>query len=527
MFAKIALTALTILTVAGSERTGFVGASSPHPTSRPKFIRWDPIATIPTHGASGWEYFRVPNAHDNSHTHYLAVSNFMSTRPSADGSPPTVVVMEAESVLYELNVQREYSGDQDTKQEGNIQLNYKEVQRFATNGAHGVDHLSVLTVNDAGDPIDTVFLVIPNFYGTDTVIYQYQRNNNVSGFQRNIFREHQRIDTQGAAAVEFFTIKTTDCADTADAPTSCPLRNMLAIAEFHSNKVSIYEYVSNEWVLHQRLYAPGTAALSVMTIPSKMDNAAHPEHDSDDQRNEDDEISQSDKVILLTASYNVQGEWNTQSQLFVYDHEESVFVLAQLLPTVGAHGIATLSTPEGRHFCFVVHDKNSTSTLQRSALYEYRPIPVQGQQYDIYGVPLQDFEFVLRQEIETDGAHGATFVSVDGMHYLVVAEFGDRVTQRYTRSSRVHRLDLGSLLVPLAELPTEGATDFETFSVDGDTFVVVSNEQNESEGIDIGSTVWRIVSRSDDEHDDGQDNIVSSSESMRQQQSRPDLKDEL
>ena len=511
----LAALVLTILTVAGSERSADLDGASPllHQNHK-KSIRLDPIATIPTHGAAGWEYFSVPNLNDDSHTHYLAVSNFMTNSPaSADGSTiNSGIVMEAESVVYEIIIQRGTSGE--TKKTEQIQLHYKEVQRFATIGAHGVHHLSIPSLEGQRD---TLFLAIPNFYGTDTVIYQYQDTVG-HDTQRNVFREHQRIATQGAAAVEFFTIQKSPC-NTKNDYASCPVRNMLAIAEFNNDKVSIYEYVSNEWVLNQKLYAPGTAALSVMTILQEKDYV----DDNDIDEEEEDDVPPSDKTVLMTASYNVKGEWNTQSQIFVYDHEESVFVFAQLLLTVGAHGIATLSTPEGRHFAFYANDKNNTSALQRSALYEYLPIPKQPQHQNNFGMPQQDFEFVLRQEIDTEGAHGATFVTVDGMYYLVVAEFGDRAAQRYSRSSTVYRLDLdsGSLLVPHAELSTEGATDFESFRIDGSTFVVVSNEQNESKGVNIGSTIWRIAGYSKDI-----DGGVRGS-SMSSGASRPYPKDEL
>ena len=607
-----------------SEGTAVGDGQTSHNRHSVKSSRFDPVVKIPTHGAAGWEYFRVPNANaiasdnakDNlntnadessenkdadSHRHYLAVSNFMATSTAPDGS--TRVVMESESVLYEIGIEykkrvtlgdssdndyneRSFDGKKEILNDDMMHLQYKEVQRFATNGAHGVDHLTVRSVNDFGKETETVFLAIPNFYGTDTVLYQYElgsvdtdtnKNTDVDPEKdndmdadadadadadehtcnhsssskplMNKFREHQRIPTQGAAAIEFFTIQNAACTS---ACTQTNLRHMLAIAEYKSGKVSIYEYVSEEWVLNQRLYAPGTAALSVMTIPLRVHEDVHYSDDgngqSDDDNDDDDDSPPPNKTLLLTASYNVKGEWSTQSQVFEYDYDESVFVYSHLLDTVGAHGIATLSTQEGigqRHFAFYANDKNSTSTLQRSALYEYVPIQKQQQQRDNHGYGYgyghgmqQDHEFVLRQEIETDGAHGATFVSVNGVYFLVVAEFGDRATRRYTRSSTVYRLELdldldtsrsGSAhLVPYTELPTEGATDFESFQMDGNTWLVVSNEQNESEGIDIGSTIWRVDNNEDDDIEgDVRDSRFSISGEEIPRQPRSDIKEEL
>ena len=42
------------------------------------------------------------------------------------------------------------------------------------------------------------------------------------------------------------------------------------------------------------------------------------------------------------------------------------------------------------------------------------------------------------------------------------------------------------------QLPTLGATDFCAFTLQGGTFLAVSNEQDDTRGGDISSTIWAL-----------------------------------
>ena len=116
--------------------------------------------------------------------------------------------------------------------------------------------------------------------------------------------------------------------------------------------------------------------------------------------------------------------------------------------------------------------------------------------------------------MRTDGAHAAEFFSsppsaaataetaaIGGQeerrrHFLAVANLGSRERNSYRRSSVLYSFDpertAGGCppLEPLQELPTTGATDFLGFSIGGETFLAVSNEQDDVRGGDIESLIW-------------------------------------
>ena len=48
------------------------------------------------------------------------------------------------------------------------------------------------------------------------------------------------------------------------------------------------------------------------------------------------------------------------------------------------------------------------------------------------------------------------------------------------------------MLTPLQKLPTLGATDFRSFEIGGVTYLAVSNEQDDTHGGDVGSTIWAL-----------------------------------
>ena len=102
-------------------------------------------------------------------------------------------------------------------------------------------------------------------------------------------------------------------------------------------------------------------------------------------------------------------------------------------------------------------------------------------------------------QVATDGAHAAEFFSsADGKsHFLAVANLGDRQANMYRRDSVVYAFnplaEEGTpMLTPLQKLPTLGATDFLGFSIGGVTYLAVSNEQDDTRGGDVGSTIWTL-----------------------------------
>jgi hypothetical protein len=206
--------------------------------------------------------------------------------------------------------------------------------------------------------------------------------------------------------------------------------------------------------------------------------------------------------------------WQTRSPTFAYDEEAGEFKKQHDVVTVGAHDVEVISVKGGvgatiyhqeakswrytpgsptRHFAFFSNDKDGKSTHQASELFEW-----------IGGYPGGRFE--SRQRVRTDGAHAAElFASGDGRYFLAVAELGDRKANTYRRRSVVYSFEpdgahawmgppvLGRDPLRVAQrLGTLGATDFCAFEVGGVTFLAVSNEQDDTRGGDINSTIWAL-----------------------------------
>ena len=77
---------------------------------------------------------------------------------------------------------------------------------------------------------------------------------------------------------------------------------------------------------------------------------------------------------------------------------------------------------------------------------------------------------------------------------MAVANLGDRQTGSYHRYSHVFSVDPASEppMTLLMRLSTRGATDFRSFQIGAACFLVVSNEQDDSLGGDIESTIWAL-----------------------------------
>eukprot|EP00929_Paragymnodinium_shiwhaense_P078031 TRINITY_DN40355_c0_g1_i1.p1 TRINITY_DN40355_c0_g1~~TRINITY_DN40355_c0_g1_i1.p1 ORF type:complete len:454 (-),score=65.65 TRINITY_DN40355_c0_g1_i1:171-1532(-) len=317
------------------------------------------------------------------------------------------------------------------RRKGGTSLQLEEVQRMKTVGAHGVEHFAHK---------DRHYLAIPNYYGEDTAIYRW------SGSK---FEELQRIKTDGAGSVDVFRIGD---------------QQMLGIAEFNVGVAAIHrlegEYPKERFVPWQRVAAPGVGAMATLLVDSKGGDK---------------------KLLLIAASYVTrQTGWRTRSPVFALNAAGTAFEPHHDVGTIGAHDVEVTSVGS-RHFVFFSNDKDERSTLQKSELFEWVGTFPEGR-------------LESRQHISTDGAHAAEFFSSpdEQHHYLAVANLGDRKTDKYRRDSAVYELQPSAKepLKLVQKLPTLGATDFLGFTVDGATFLAVSNEQDDERGGDINSPIW-------------------------------------
>ena len=359
---------------------------------------------------------------------YLCCANFFTSNPRRQAS------MTTDSTIFKVS------------QNGDLSLQLTEVQGFKTTGAHGVSDV------EAGG---YHYLAVPNYYGGDTVVMRSASGVAPDGQKKpRRFSELQRLPTDGGGGVDVWHVGP---------------RVFLGVAEFNLGIAVVYELsaTSGLFVPYQRVPAPGCGALATLKVPAEGGG---------------------EQLLLLAASYVTQRTgWRTRSSVFFLNERGTALEMHQEVPTVGAHGVATLSAG-GRHFVFFSNDKDERTTHQESELFEWVGVFPSG-------------KLESRQKVKTDGAHAAEFFSTaeGGRHFLAVANLGDRQANTYRRDSLIYELDAkktndgeGALLTLVQKLPTLGATDFRAFYINGATYVAVSNEQDDTMGGDVKSTIWRL-----------------------------------
>ena len=363
---------------------------------------------------------------------YIASANFFTSAP---GRTPA---METDSVVYAL-----------TRGDTGKPL-FTKIQSIPTVGAHGVEFF-----NFQGE----AYLAIPNYYGGDTVVLRWSRT-------PSVFEEIQRIPSDGGGSVESFIISSEDQASKDAAP-----RLILSIAEFNIGRSTLYAlegvFPNEKFVSWQRLTTPGVGAMATIRV---------------------NDGSSSGRLLFLAASYVSRTTgWRTKSRIFALEPDEmsggATFSFHHDVPTVGAHDVETLMTADGRAFAFFSYDKDEASVEQNSELFEWRADEFQGGR------------FVSMQTVKTVGAHAAEFFKGGGAGYfLAVANLGDRRTNRYRTSSHIYHFNptRSPPLELFQKIPTLGATDMEAFALNGTTYLVASNEQDDEQGGDVESPVWRL-----------------------------------
>ena len=397
---------LLLPSAVGAAAPGAAGAAAP----RTRFIE---AARISTRGNAGFEHFNLDGRD------YVAVANFFTSAPGRRAD------MSTTSVLYECT----------QSAAGGLEL--IEVQRFPTTGAHGWEFF--LADGEA-------FLCVPNYYGSDTVLYRWDRS-----LASARFAEVQRIESDGAGSVESFVL-----------PPSSGSHRVVALAEFNRGVAALYLLRGGKLRPWVELPVPGVGSMATITAGGRF--------------------------FLFCACYVTQAHgWRVPSRVFVLDEAEGTgsFVPHQALNTVGAHDVEAFTT-QGRAFAFFSNDRDENSPKQRSALY---------------GFNAGSARFELVQQVATDGAHAAEFFrSGSGRDFIAVANLGDRQKNTYRRKSEVFAFhaDRDAPLESAALLSTKGATDFEAFSLaNGARFLAVANEQDDVAGADIESVIWSVVDEED------------------------------
>ena len=327
---------------------------------------------------------------------YLAVANFI------DGGSSSYNVM---SRIY---------------RHSNVSGQFELSQEIATSGAYDWEPFQLKGV--------TYLAVANHFNGTSYEVMSriYRFSNTTSQFE-----QLQEVATSGATDWEAFVIEGTTYLAVANYWNDGKSRNIMSHIYRHST-------TSGHFELMQEIPTIGAVDCEAFTLNGV--------------------------VHLAVANYYDGSNYNLMSRIYRYSTVSGQFELMQEVPTSGACDWEAF-TMDGVNYLAVANQLNTTNYNVDSRIYRYS---------------LASDQFEVLQEIATSGAVNWEAFAIDGTTYLAVAnhqsgETAQRVNSRIYR----HSFKSGRFEV-VQEVETVGALDWEALSLNGVTYLVVANFAIES-----------------------------------------------
>jgi hypothetical protein len=264
-------------------------------------------------------------------------------------------------------------------------------------------------------------------------------NSQVFRWNGSSFSLFQAIPTLGATDLEFFTIANT---------------SYLAIANQRDDS-TVNRFSVNSQVLRFN----GTSFVPFQTIPTI--GAVDCEFIS----------IGSGQFFLAIANFRNETSFSTNSQILRFNG--SVFVPFQTVPTDGAIALESFSISGQSFLALVSRETASNVFALNSQILRWN------------GTSFAPFQF-----IRTQGATDVQFFSLNGQSFLALASYQDSPTS-FSINSEILRFD-GSRFVPFASVPTQGGSEWEFFSMGGQSYLAVANRFNGSTHF-VSSQVFRLV----------------------------------
>eukprot|EP00040_Diaphanoeca_grandis_P015610 m.79803 g.79803 ORF g.79803 m.79803 type:complete len:442 (-) comp25250_c0_seq1:298-1623(-) len=330
-----------------------------------------------------------------------------------------------------------------------------KLQHMPTKGAHGWDFF----VGNHG----SAFLVVPNYYGCgsargpadadvcrSTAVYRWSDKSNK-------FKLVQTLATAGPGQTDHFTSGS---------------HTFIIVGENFNDEITIWKDNSgsrtSKVVFEKTGALPcfGAGAMAVALVSGV-------------------------NYIIAAAYHDPETLWKTKSPVY-QEQPDGSFRQIQVLETHGCHDVDFFSVGDDK-FLFLSEDRDASTPLITSAILKFDSARN---------------EFGVMQRIKTDGAHAAEFFEIDGVAWLAVANFGDRLGKRYEALSSVWQYDHTLVaFVLVAEVTTHGATDWEYFSLPLDSgdvghYLAVSNEGDISQQRWQTSHIYQIIDNSNTSGDD-------------------------
>ena len=169
------------------------------------------------------------------------------------------------------------------------------------------------------------------------------------------------------------------------------------------------------------------------------------------------------ETYLAVASYWNGSTRNIDSHIYQWNNTTNQFDQIQAIATNGAIDFASFTIDGQTYLAVANYSNNSTSNID-SHIYQWDSTTNQFDQI---------------QAIATIGAYDFESFTIDGQTYLAVANYYNDST--YNNDSHIYQWNsTTNQFDQVQAIATNGAMDFESFAIDGETYLAVANHRNGS-----------------------------------------------
>ena len=377
----------------------------------------------------------------------------------------------------------------------NISIAMPLQEQISTNGAMDWEFFTIGS---------TSYLAVANYYNSDSNIYRFDETQS-PGSQ---FVQQQQISTNGAWDWEFFLIGDT---------------SYLAVANYYNGNTynipsDIYRFdetqpPGSQFVLVQQISTIGAqdweffaiGDTSYLAVANSFDGNSH-NIPSNIYRFDETQPAGSQFVLVEQISTNGAVDWefftigdisflavanwyndnsyNIPSNIYRVDETQppgTQFVLVQQIYTIGAYDWEFFTIGNSSYLA-VANYQNGNTFIIPSNIYRFDETQPPGSQ------------FVLVQQISTNGARDWEFFTIGNSNYLAVANWFNGNT--FIIPSNIYRVDEtqppGSQFALVQQIPTNGATDWEYFTIGNTSYLAIANEFN-GNSHNIPSNIYGLV----------------------------------
>eukprot|EP00043_Microstomoeca_roanoka_P009017 m.86166 g.86166 ORF g.86166 m.86166 type:complete len:595 (-) comp14455_c0_seq2:33-1817(-) len=166
---------------------------------------------------------------------------------------------------------------------------------------------------------------------------------------------------------------------------------------------------------------------------------------------------------LAVANFNDKIKYEVESQIIRWSPNVTEFLVVQSISTIGAHDW-THFVMDGVHYLALANYLDDNGSYQVAS--------------QLYSWNFATSQFDLQQNIFTKGAFDWEYFSIDGDHYLVVANYYDGGS--YQVNSQIYRWDADtSLFEPFQDIATNAGRDWEYFVIDDSHYLAIASASSE------------------------------------------------